>query len=100
MSEDQKDKQTKDNEWLRRGLLMFAESSGWIAFPVIGALFLGRWLDEKQDTAPLYFLSLTALAFIISCVGIGMVGVRYMKQIDKEYKAKEKINNESQKEDK
>jgi len=33
-------------------------------------------------------------------VGIGMVGVRYMKQIDKEYKAKEKINNESQKEDK
>jgi hypothetical protein len=100
MSEDPKNKQTKDNEWLRRGLMMFAESSGWIAIPVVGGLFLGRWLDEKQGTDPLYFLSITGLAFIISCIGIGITGVKYMKQIDEEYQSKKKISNESQKEGK
>ncbi|MCD4760580.1 AtpZ/AtpI family protein [bacterium] len=77
------DKKQQKNEWLRRGMLMFAETTGWIAFPVIGALFLGRWLDEKQGTEPLYFLSITGLAFIISSVGIGMTGVKYIKQIEK-----------------
>ena len=72
------------NEWLRRGMMMFAESTGLIAFPVVGALFLGRWLDEKQGTEPLYFLSITILAFIISSIGIGMTGVKYMKRIEKE----------------
>ena len=82
---------------------MFAESTGWIAFPVIGALFLGRWLDEKQGTEPLYFLSITILAFIISSIGIGMTGVKYMKRIEKAEKSqptptkklKEKDENES-----
>ena len=74
---------------------MFAESTGWIAFPVIGALYLGRWLDEKQGTEPLYFLSITAAAFIISSVGIGITGVKYMKQIEKEEDLKKKDENES-----
>lgn len=76
-----KDK-NKSNEWLRVGLTMFAETTGWIAFPVIGALFLGKWLDTKYDTGQLFFFSLTAGAFIISSIGIGMTGVRYMKQMD------------------
>lgn len=83
------DKQIKPKDlWYRRGLMMFAESTGWIAFPVVGALFLGRWLDEKQGTDPLYFLSITGLAFIISSVGITMTGVKYMKQVEKDEKKK------------
>lgn len=78
-----KDKSKKDkNEWLRQGMMMFAESTGWIAFPVVGALFLGRWLDDKQGTEPLYFLSITAVAFVISSIGIGITGVKYMKRIE------------------
>ena len=92
----EKDNKNKaNNEWLRQGMMMFAESTGWIAFPVIGALFLGRWLDEKQGTEPLYFLSITALAFIISSVGIGMTGVKYMKKIEREDALKKKDENES-----
>lgn len=91
------------NEWLRQGMMMFAESTGWIAFPVIGALFLGKWLDQKNGTEPLYFLSITIFAFIVSSIGIGMTGIKYMKRIEKEegLKArpggdlKEKDNNES-----
>ena len=74
--------------------MMFAETTGWIAIPIIGALYLGRWLDAKQGTEPLYFLSITAGAFIISCVGIGMTGVKYIKQIEEEEKTN-KENNES-----
>jgi len=68
--------------------MMFAQSTGWIAVPVIGALFLGNWLDQKYQTKPLYFLSLTILAFIISCIGIGMTGIKYIKEIDLEDKNK------------
>lgn len=79
-----KDKQNRaKNEWLGQAMAMFVEATGWIAFPVIGALFLGRWLDQRQGTEPLYFLSITAAAFIISSVGIGMTGVKYMKRIEK-----------------
>jgi len=84
MDKAEKDnKNQADKEWLRKALTIFAETTGWIAFPVVGALFLGRWLDEKQGTEPLYFLSITALAFIISSIGIGMTGVKYLKQIEK-----------------
>ncbi len=75
--------------WWRRGLLAFGEATGWIAFPIIGALYLGRYLDDKYQTEPFYFLLITAIAFIISCIGISMVGVRYMKEIDKEIKKDE-----------
>ena len=77
------DKQPNKNFWLQTGLKMFAQTTGWIAIPIIGALYLGRWLDAKQGTEPLYFLSITAAAFIISCIGIGMTGVKYIKQIEK-----------------
>ena len=82
-SVEENNKKQAKKEWMRLGMMMFAESTGWIAFPVIGALFLGRWLDQKQGTEPLYFLSITAAAFIISSVGIGMTGVKYLKRIEK-----------------
>lgn len=88
-------KNKNKNEWLRQGMMMFAESTGWIAFPVIGALFLGRWLDQKQGTEPLYFLSITVLAFIISSIGIGMTGVKYMKRIEQAEVLNKKDKHES-----
>lgn len=95
MSLPEKDNKNKDDkEWLRQAMSIFVEASGWIAFPVIGALFLGRWLDQKQGTEPLYFLSITILAFIISSVGIGMTGVKYMKKIEREEELKKKDKNE------
>lgn len=81
MSEN--DKNNK-NYWWQLGLKMFVESTGWVGIPVVGALYLGRWLDNKYETDPLYFLSITMLAFIISSIGIGITGVKYMKMIEKE----------------
>jgi hypothetical protein len=83
------------NFWLNVGLRMFAESTGWIAIPVVGALYLGRYLDEKQSTGNLYFFSLTALAFIISCVGLSLIGMKYLKMLDQD-KEKKKDNESKQ----
>ncbi|MFA6307783.1 MAG: AtpZ/AtpI family protein [Patescibacteria group bacterium] len=92
----EKDNKNKDkNDLMRLAMTMFVEASGWIAFPVIGALFLGRWLDDKQGTEPLYFISITALAFIVSSVGIGKTGVKYMKKIEQEDALKKQDKNES-----
>lgn len=78
-------KMPKDkNYWLQIGLKMFAESTGWIAFPVIAALYLGRYLDQKQNSGNLYFFSLTAVAFIISCFGLARIGIKYMAMLDQE----------------
>jgi len=89
----QKDKDK--NFWLNVGLKMFAESTGWIAIPVVGALYLGRYLDERQNTGNLYFFSLTALAFIISCIGLGLIGMKYLKMLDQD-KDKKKDNESKQ----
>lgn len=71
------------NFWLNIGLKVFAESTAYIAAPVIGALYLGRYLDNRQNTGSLYFFSLTALAFIVSCIGLARVGIKYMAMLDK-----------------
>lgn len=84
------EKKLDKNYWLQVGLKMFAESTGWIAFPVIGALYLGRWLDGKQNSGHLYFFSLTGMAFIISCIGLARIGQKYLKQFDTN-KSKEEI---------
>lgn len=70
------------NYWMSFSLKVFAESTGWIAIPVIAALYLGRYLDARQDSGNLYFFSLTALAFVVSCVGLARIGIKYMAMLD------------------
>ncbi len=92
MTNKNKSNQDYKNYWMQLGLKMFAESTGWIAVPVLGALFLGRWFDAKYNTGALFFFSLTIFAFIISSVGIGITGVKYMKMIEKDEKNKKDGN--------
>lgn len=75
---------TDKNFWLAISLKIFAESSLAIAVPVVGALYLGRYLDDRQNTGNLYFLSLTATAFIISCISLARIGLKYMSMLDKD----------------
>jgi len=88
MAEEKKSTKNDKNYWMSFCLKIFAESTGWIAFPVIGALFLGRWLDVRYNSEPLFFLGLTIFAFVISSVGIGITGVKYMKIIEEDEKHK------------
>ncbi len=93
MTNKNKPNQNYKNYWMQLGLKMFVESTGWIAIPVLGALFLGRWLDTKYNTGALFFFFLIVFAFIISSAGIGITGVKYMKMIEKDEQDKKSKNN-------
>ena len=82
MSWINKFKNSKDKEYNKLALIIFTEMTTWIVLPIIGALFLGRWLDQRQETGNLYFFGLTALAFVISCVGVSLVGAKYLKIVN------------------
>jgi len=82
MPENSQHREEPDGSWWRPAVAIFGEVTGWIVVPIIGALYLGRYLDERNGTANLYFLGLTFLAFIISSIGIGIVGVKYIRSIE------------------
>ena len=88
MNEDNKTKEL----WYMPAIRMFANVSGWIAGPIIIALFVGKWLDKKYDTAPWIFLGLTGIAFLISIFGIMKILIKYLKDIEREANEKKNLN--------
>ena len=83
------DKKVKEL-WYMPAIRMFANVSGWIAGPIIIALFVGKWLDRKYDSSPWFFIGLTVIAFIISIAGIMKILMKYLNDIEKEAKEKRK----------
>jgi len=69
---------------------LFAQVSGWIVLPIISALFLGRWLDERYDKEPMFLLSCLAIAFVLTNVGLVKQTLSAMKKMDKESENKKK----------
>ncbi len=76
--------------WWQPSLIMFGRLSGWISGPIIIALFLGKWLDEKYNSEPWLFLGSVGAAFIISSIGIVKEATEAMnKMAQEEEKEKE-----------
>ena len=73
-------------------ILIFAQVTGWIAVPIVIALYAGRWLDNRYDSEPWLFIASMTVAFIISSIGIVKVTLNYIKKIEKEAKEKKDIN--------
>jgi F0F1-type ATP synthase assembly protein I len=72
--------------WWQPGMVLFARLSGWIIGPVLIALFVGKWLDKKYNTAPWLFLLSVGLAFVLSMIGIVKDSMKEMKRIEEEEK--------------
>lgn len=87
------DKDHKQYAWWRPAVVMFARVTAWVAIPVLGALFIGRYLDGIYNTAPIIFLSLTGCAFIVSIISIVKVSREYSKSIEDEIEEKKKNQN-------
>jgi len=75
----------KNNQaaWWQPAVMMFVKLSGWIAAPIIIALYLGKWLDKKYDSAPRWLLICIGIAFLISMIGLVKETVREYKKIDR-----------------
>ncbi len=64
--------------------------TGWIAFPVILGVIVGRWLDKKYGTEPWLFLGTIGVAFLISMYGLALNALREFKKIERESEAEKK----------
>jgi F0F1-type ATP synthase assembly protein I len=78
--------ENKKENWWQKPVLLFAELSSWIAFPVLMAVFIGKWLDQRYGTKPWLFLVTVAVAFVISTIGIVKNAVKNIKSIEQEEK--------------
>jgi F0F1-type ATP synthase assembly protein I len=70
--------------WWQPALALFARMSGWIFFPILAGIFLGRWLDKKFGTDPWFFLGVLGISFIISIAGIAKISLDEYKKIEEE----------------
>ena len=65
-------------------MIMFVKMSGWIVFPVILAVFLGKMLDAKLQTSPWGFVIIVGVAFLVSIYGLVRSARREYKKIEEE----------------
>ncbi|MEA2006951.1 MAG: AtpZ/AtpI family protein [Patescibacteria group bacterium] len=83
----------KETIWWQPNMVLFGRLSGWISGPIIIALFLGKWLDEKYNSEPWLFLTTVGAAFIISSIGIvkeTTKSIKSMEQQGRKIRAKNK----------
>jgi len=59
----------------------FSIGMSWIAGPIILALIIGNWLDEKQGKEYFFTLTFVGIAFIITCVGIVREALKATKDL-------------------
>ena len=71
-----------NNQQIFSALVIFLRMSSWVAFPILAALLLGKYLDNLLNTKYI-FLILTGLSFIVSIFGIVKELNSYLKSIDK-----------------
>ena len=58
------------DNWWQSGLTIFAKLSAWIGVPVVVAVFVGKWLDQKFNTEPWLFLATVGVSFVVSMFGL------------------------------
>lgn len=79
--------------WWEPGMVLFARLSGWIAGPIIAAVFIGKWLDERYHSAPWLFLGVVGVAFIVSSIRIVREAKDMMNKIIEDEKKKKEEKN-------
>jgi F0F1-type ATP synthase assembly protein I len=72
--------------WWKPAFEIFSEISTWIAVPIILAVILGKYLDERYNTKPWLLIGCTVVAFLISSYGIVKAVKKYAAKIMKEEK--------------
>ena len=83
----------QDKAWWQPAIAIFVQVTGWIAVPIIIALYAGRWLDMRYESEPWLFLITMGVAFAISSIGIVKITLSYIKKIEKEAMEKRDADN-------
>jgi F0F1-type ATP synthase assembly protein I len=70
-----------DAAYYRLAIRIFADFSGSIAVPAVFAALIGKWLDEKYQTEPIFLASLLLFALLSTA----WIVVKKAKKYQKEY---------------
>ena len=84
-------KKTKKQIWWQPAVFLFTKVSAWIVGPLLIALFLGKFIDQKFHTEPLFFIILISSAFLLSMIKLFKEVAQQMKIIEK-YNTEKKEN--------
>ena len=74
----------RSEPWWKPGVQIFSEVSSWIFVPIVLALILGKYLDNRWGTKPTMLLISAGLGFLVTAYGIVNVVKNYMKKIKKD----------------
>lgn len=83
-------KNSTQGPWWAPGVRLVGDVSAWIIVPIVGALVLGKFLDQRFGTEPVMFFVLAGFGFLVTGYGIFKVVRDYMKKLQK----KERNGNE------
>ena len=73
-----------DRSWWEYGLKLFLRITGWQVIPLVSALVIGQWLDERNNSAPTLLLLSAGIAFGFTLFGIILETIRFMAIIKRE----------------
>jgi len=76
--------------WWRDGVILFTKVSAYIAFPVIIASYVGKYLDKKYNTDQVLFFISVAVSFIFTILLILREVKIYKKSLEKSNQSEEK----------
>lgn len=65
---------------------LFLRLSGWIGGPIVGAVFLGKYLDKRYNSEPWLFLATVGISFVISMIALIKIGFEEFRKIENENK--------------
>ena len=80
----------KIQPWWQPAIQLFAQISAWIVFPILVALFLGRWLDDRFGKEPMFLLVCVGAAFLITNVGLISQTIKAARKMEAEVQEKNK----------
>jgi len=64
-------KKTENKQaWWQPALQFFAQIAGWIVFPILAAIFLGSWLDQRWGTGQKWYFILISVSFVLTIIGL------------------------------
>lgn len=79
--EHQKNPEKNKSDYSRNNLQIFGIISSWIVAPIVLALLVGSWLDEKYQNDYFFTLTSVGIAFIMTCVGIVREALKAVKEL-------------------
>lgn len=80
VSGKREDKNSKKNSNFYRSIGITSELGFVIAFPLVGGIFLGNWLDSKFSSYPKCTLSLLLIGVVVSFCNLIVVMREFIKK--------------------